>query len=274
MTKRTGARTGGQILVDQLRIQGCDRIFTVPGESFLAVLDALHDTPEIDTRCLPAGGRRRLHGGRRREDDGTSRDRLRHARPRRDQRQRRRPRRFPGFDPDDPLHRRCRARRPRPRGLPGNRLPGLLRPDLPSGRRGSRMRARIPEYIYRAYRVATAGRPGPVVLALPEDMLTDEVEAVDRPMRSPGRGGARSRRDPGHVRASRRKPPRLLQSSAAPTGAHARPTTSPTSPSATVFPSPPPSAARTRSTTSAASMPASSATGPTPSCSSASARRT
>jgi acetolactate synthase-1/2/3 large subunit len=30
-------------------IQGCDRIFTVPGESFLAVLDALHDTPEIET---------------------------------------------------------------------------------------------------------------------------------------------------------------------------------------------------------------------------------
>ena len=35
-------RTGGRILVDQLRIQSCDRIFTVPGESFLAVLDALH----------------------------------------------------------------------------------------------------------------------------------------------------------------------------------------------------------------------------------------
>ena len=42
MTKGSGARTGGRILVDQLRIQGCDRIFTVPGESFLAVLDALH----------------------------------------------------------------------------------------------------------------------------------------------------------------------------------------------------------------------------------------
>src|SRR6478752_3045486 len=50
MTKRTG----GRILVDQLKIQGCDRIFTVPGESFLAVLDALHDTPEIDlVACRP-----------------------------------------------------------------------------------------------------------------------------------------------------------------------------------------------------------------------------
>src|SRR6185369_2826084 len=53
MTKRTG----GRILVDQLRIQGCDRIFTVPGESFLAVLDALHDTPEIDlVVCRQEGG--------------------------------------------------------------------------------------------------------------------------------------------------------------------------------------------------------------------------
>eukprot|EP01035_Chromulina_nebulosa_P063585 gene63585-86983_t len=39
----TSPRTGGRILVDQLVAQGCDRIFTVPGESFLAVLDALHD---------------------------------------------------------------------------------------------------------------------------------------------------------------------------------------------------------------------------------------
>jgi acetolactate synthase-1/2/3 large subunit len=41
--------------------------------------------------------------------------------------------------------------------------------------------ARIPEYVARAYRVATAGRPGPVVLALPEDMLRDEVDVADRP---------------------------------------------------------------------------------------------
>src|SRR4029078_2988984 len=66
MTKRTGARTGARILVDQLRIQGCDRIFTVPGESFLAVLDALHDTPEIDvTVCRQEGG-----GGYMGDEDG------------------------------------------------------------------------------------------------------------------------------------------------------------------------------------------------------------
>src|SRR6201990_3252989 len=51
------SRTGGRILVDQLKIQGCDRIFTVPGESFLAVLDALHDAPEIESIvCRQEGG--------------------------------------------------------------------------------------------------------------------------------------------------------------------------------------------------------------------------
>jgi acetolactate synthase-1/2/3 large subunit len=40
---------------------------------------------------------------------------------------------------------------------------------------------RIPEYVARAWRVATAGRPGPVVLAIPEDMLRDEVDVPDRP---------------------------------------------------------------------------------------------
>ena len=39
--------------------------------------------------------------------------------------------------------------------------------------------ARIPEYIARAFDTASSGRPGPVVLALPEDMLRDEVEALE-----------------------------------------------------------------------------------------------
>ncbi|MEJ0046547.1 MAG: thiamine pyrophosphate-binding protein [Rhodospirillales bacterium] len=36
-------RTGGQILVDQLSIHGVDTAFCVPGESYLAMLDALYD---------------------------------------------------------------------------------------------------------------------------------------------------------------------------------------------------------------------------------------
>src|SRR3569623_1577896 len=53
----TSHRTGGRILVDQLVAQGCDRIFPVPGECFLAVLDALQNTPEIDlVGCRQEGG--------------------------------------------------------------------------------------------------------------------------------------------------------------------------------------------------------------------------
>ena len=39
-------RTGAQILVDQLIIHGVDTAYCVPGESYLAVLDALYDTRE------------------------------------------------------------------------------------------------------------------------------------------------------------------------------------------------------------------------------------
>src|SRR5205823_13836033 len=38
------SRTGGQILVDALQIHGVDIAFGVPGESYLDVLDALHDS--------------------------------------------------------------------------------------------------------------------------------------------------------------------------------------------------------------------------------------
>ena len=39
-------RTGAQLLVDALRIQGVDTVFCVPGESFLSVLDALRDAKD------------------------------------------------------------------------------------------------------------------------------------------------------------------------------------------------------------------------------------
>ena len=49
-------RTGGQVLVDQLRIHGIEHVFCVPGESYLAVLDALHDSDIEVTVCRQEGG--------------------------------------------------------------------------------------------------------------------------------------------------------------------------------------------------------------------------
>ena len=64
----------------------------------------------------------------------------------------------------------------RPRGVPGNRLPADVRPRHARpgevGGRGRLAPIALPEYVARAFRTAMQGRPGPVVLALPEDMLT------------------------------------------------------------------------------------------------------
>jgi acetolactate synthase-1/2/3 large subunit len=49
MQSANTTRPGGRILVDALRIHGVDRLFCVPGESYLDVLDALYDTPSIGT---------------------------------------------------------------------------------------------------------------------------------------------------------------------------------------------------------------------------------
>ena len=49
-------RSVGQALVDQLVIQGVRHVFCVPGESYLAVLDALHDSPITLTVCRHEGG--------------------------------------------------------------------------------------------------------------------------------------------------------------------------------------------------------------------------
>src|SRR3984957_4367508 len=43
----TQPRSGGRILADALRVHGIDRVFCVPGESYLDVLDALYDMPDI-----------------------------------------------------------------------------------------------------------------------------------------------------------------------------------------------------------------------------------
>jgi acetolactate synthase I/II/III large subunit len=175
----TNARTGGRILVDQLRAQGCDRIFCVPGESYLAVLDALHDAPEIDlVVCRQEGGAAYMA-----EADGklTGKPGICFVT------------RGPGatnacvgvhtaFQDSTPMilfigdvARDAKDRE----GFQEVDFPAMFKPLAKWAAKIDDAR-RIPEYVARAYAVAMSGRPGPVVLALPEDMLLDEVEALDR----------------------------------------------------------------------------------------------
>ena len=52
----SGPRTGGEILVGQLVAHGVKHVFCVPGESYLAVLDALVDVNIEVTVCRQEGG--------------------------------------------------------------------------------------------------------------------------------------------------------------------------------------------------------------------------
>ena len=177
-------RTGGRVLVDQLVIQGCDRIFTVPGESFLAVLDALHDVPQTQTVvCRQEGGVGFMACA-----DGALTQRPGVAFVTRG----------PGAtNASIGVHVAMQDSQPMilfigdvDRGMKDRE--GFQEVDFPAmfaplAKWAVRIddAARIPEYVARAYSVAMSGRPGPVVIALPEDMLCDMVEAVDRPRIDP-----------------------------------------------------------------------------------------
>src|SRR3954469_11149045 len=49
-------RTAAEVLVDQLSANGVQHVFCVPGESYLAVLDAFHDRSLTVTVCRQEGG--------------------------------------------------------------------------------------------------------------------------------------------------------------------------------------------------------------------------
>ncbi|MES2987183.1 MAG: thiamine pyrophosphate-binding protein [Pseudomonadota bacterium] len=176
----TAKRTGGRILVDNLVAQGCDRIFHVPGESFLAVLDALHDVPAIDVvTCRQEGGVGFMACA-----DGAMTQRPGVAFVTRG----------PGAtNASIGVHVAMQDSQPMilfigdvDRGMRDRE--GFQEVDFPAffgpiAKWATRIEdaRRIPEYVARAYATAMNGRPGPVVVALPEDMLCDIVEALDRP---------------------------------------------------------------------------------------------
>ncbi|MDE2364365.1 MAG: thiamine pyrophosphate-binding protein [Hyphomicrobiales bacterium] len=175
--KQSNLRTGGRILVDQLAIQGVSHVFCVPGESYLAVLDALHDSSVQVTVCrqetgaaLAAEATARLTGrpGIAFVTRGPGATNAAHA--------------IHIAEHDSTplilfvgqIERSMRGRGAFQemdfKAFFGSTAKWVCEIDDP---------ARIPELVSRAFHVAMQGRPGPVVISLPEDMLTETAQAID-----------------------------------------------------------------------------------------------
>jgi acetolactate synthase-1/2/3 large subunit len=167
MTSHTTVN-GGRLLVDCLIAQGADRIFTVPGESFLAVLDALHDSPQVQTViCRQEGGADGTMTGKpgvcfvTRGPGATNASIGVHVAMQDSQ-----PMLLFIGDVDRGMKDREGFQEVDFPAMFGPLAKLVLRIDDPK---------RIPEYVARAWSTALSGRPGPVVIALPEDMLLEEV---------------------------------------------------------------------------------------------------
>ncbi|MCS4061354.1 thiamine pyrophosphate-binding protein [Pseudomonas putida] len=172
-------RSGGQVLVDALRINGVERAFCVPGESYLAVLDALHDVQdEIDLIvCRQEGGAAymaeaygKLTGKPgicfvTRGPGATNASVGVHT----------------AFQDSTPMLlfigqvARDQIEREAFQEVDYRRMFGQMAKWVVQIDDA----ARIPELVNQAFQRAISGRPGPVVIALPEDMLTDLVQVAD-----------------------------------------------------------------------------------------------
>ena len=179
--RSTLSGTGGRILVESLVRHGVDHVFCVPGESHLAVLDALYD---VRDRVKLIACRHESGASNMAEAYGKLTGRPGIALVTRG----------PGatnasigihtaFQDSTPLlllvgqvPRRFSDREAF-QEIDYRRMFGQMTKwaaQIDDARR-------VPEYVSRAFHTATAGRQGPVVLALPEDMLTEEAEASATP---------------------------------------------------------------------------------------------
>jgi acetolactate synthase I/II/III large subunit len=171
------ARTGGQLLVQQLITHGVQQLFCVPGESYLAVLDALHDSNIAVTVCRQEGGAAMMA-----EAQGklTGRPGICFVT------------RGPGAtNASAGVHIAHQDSTPMvlfvgqvARGALGREAFQELDYGAVFGTMAKWVvqvndPARLPELVSRAFHVATSGRPGPVVVALPEDMLTQAATVDD-----------------------------------------------------------------------------------------------
>ena len=179
MTEHPRVRTAAQALVDQLRIHGVEHIFCVPGESFLGVLDALRDAPITLTVCRQEGGCAMMAEA---VAKATGRPGVCFVT------------RGPGAtnaasgihvaqQDSTPMimfvgqvERRFREREAFQeldcRSVFRSMTKWTTEVDVAD---------RIPEVVSRAFHTACSGRPGPVVVALPRDVLDELVSAPDAP---------------------------------------------------------------------------------------------
>ena len=180
MPHSPASRSGGRILVDALRIHGVDRLFCVPGESYLDVLDALYDTPEIHVVVAKHEGA----AANMAEADGklTGRPGICFVT------------RGPGathasvgvhtaFQDSTPMILFIGQVQRDVRGREAFQEVEFRQMFAPLAKWVAEIETadRIPEYLMRAFQVATSGRPGPVVLVLPEDVLAEPSSATDTP---------------------------------------------------------------------------------------------
>lgn len=175
---RSNIRHGGAILAEQLAQLGCDRVFCVPGESYLAALDGFYDQNIDVITCRHEGGASVMA-----EADGklTGRPGVAFVT------------RGPGA-----THGSIGVHIAQQDSTPMLLFVGQVGRGMMDREAFQEMdyrqffgsvakwvaqiesADRIPEYVARAWSVAMAGRPGPVVLALPEDMLSGPAEAALR----------------------------------------------------------------------------------------------
>jgi acetolactate synthase-1/2/3 large subunit len=173
------ARTGGQILVDQLLVHGADMAFCVPGESYLEVLDALYDVRDrlrlINTRHEAGAANMAEAYGKLTGRPGIALVT-----------------RGPGA-----CHAAVGVHTAKQDSTPLILLIGQVARAFrgreafqeidyqqmfgPVAKWAAEIDSadRVPEYLARAFQTATSGRPGPVVLALPEDMLSERTTVAD-----------------------------------------------------------------------------------------------
>jgi acetolactate synthase-1/2/3 large subunit len=183
MRAHQNTRTAAEVLVDQLINNGVRHVFCVPGESYLAVLDAFHDRDIAVTVCRQEGGAAMMAES---VGKATGRPGICFVT------------RGPGATNASPgIHiaqqdstpmilfvgqvSREKKEREALQELDVRAVFGgmaKLATEIDDA-------ARVPEIVSRAFHAATGGRPGPVVIGLPEDMLTERVAVADAPAFEP-----------------------------------------------------------------------------------------